>query len=117
MLNLTEINNTIEELEHGNTTYDSCIKLAALYTVRDKLNTDTVIEEYHDILPQYQHYVSVKRKYQLGELTDKAIIHSIDSVCQELFEFIQTMYSCTDTDIERTAIKAMINRLNALVEG
>ena len=40
MLNIAEIENTIQELENGNTTFDSCIKLASLYIVREHhLNT------------------------------------------------------------------------------
>ena len=116
MLNLTEINNTIDELENGKTTFDACIKLASLYTVRDRLNSDKVTHEYHDILPQYHHYVSVKRKYQLGELTEQSVIDSLDGVCQELYEFIQTMYSCTNMDAERTAMKNMVDRLENIFE-
>ena len=69
MLNLEEINNTIDQLEEGNTTFDNCIKLSALYIVRDKLQSalqseiveepevvDAIENELSDILPQYRKY-------------------------------------------------------------
>ena len=118
MLNMDEINNTIEELENGNTTYDACIKLSALYNVRDRLmNKETVDEteeELEDILPQYRLYCEVKRKYQLNELTEDAVVLAIKDVCTEVTEFIHTLYSSTDMQQERDTIKAMLNSLQEI---
>ena len=36
-MNMKEINNTIYELENGETTHASCQKLAALYIVKDHI--------------------------------------------------------------------------------
>ena len=81
MLDLEEINNTIEELENSRTTYDNCLKLASLYIVRENISpkekpdTDEnkaiyndVVKEYSDILPAYSDYCESKRKYQMNEI-------------------------------------------------
>lgn len=112
MLNVNEINNTIEELENSNTTFDTCIKLAALYTVREHLKQpDTVTQELDDILPKYQLYREVKRKYQLHELAESAVQLSIRDVCIEIKEFIQSLYSSSDMEEERIALNNMITEL------
>ena len=117
MLNLQEINETIEQLENGATTFDTCSKLASLYIVRDNLTKtqepvyNKVETELNDILPQYRMYCEVKRKYQLKELTDQAVYLAMQDVCTEIREFIQTLYSSTDTPQEREMIRNLINQL------
>ena len=97
MLNLEEINNTISELEQGETTFDACIKLSALYTVRDKLLTpQTEVEnELDDILPVYRKYVDVLKAYQMGNSSDSALSDCMQLLCQEIQEFIISLYSST----------------------
>lgn len=117
MLNIEEINNTIEQLENGSTTFDSCQKLASLYIVRncyldslskvvsDKNTNDLdVIKEYSDILPEYSRYCSIKRKYQLNELGKDVVLESLKCVCKEINEFIHTLYNSTDFSEERDII-------------
>lgn len=114
MLDVTEIQSTIKDLEDGDTTFDTCIKLAALYTVHDRLtqqSPDTIEKELNDILPQYKLYKEVKRKYQLHELNETAVYLSMQDVCKELKELIQSIYSGTDTEQERQLIKEMIQSL------
>ena len=117
MLNIDEVNNTIIELENGDTTFDACIKLAALYTVKQHYKhseTDSVVSELSDILPQYRKYVNIKKRYQLGELAEIAVENQIKRVCKEISEFIHTLYSGTDMPIEREYIKDMLNGLQNL---
>lgn len=115
MLNVAEINNTIEELENGNTTFDACNKLASLYIVREHIGKrDMVEQEYQDILPQYRRYIAIKKQYQKGELSEKAVMDSINLVCKELQEFIQTLYSCTDMEVERNAIFTMVEQIQKI---
>lgn len=125
MLDYEEITNTIEELENGETTYDSCIKLASLYIVEEhiksRLNSivdsstsvsnSSVIDELNDILPQYRLYCEVKRKYALNELTSEAVIMSMRDVCGEIYEFLHILYSNTDMQAEREEIKKLIAKL------
>ena len=124
MLDLQEINNTIEQLENGDTNFANCQKLASLYIVRDNLQKakiqpesgqiDGVEKELSDILPQYRLYVTVKRKYQLHELPKEAVMLAMTDVCQEIQEFIQTLYTGTDMAYEREQLTEMIKDLQTI---
>lgn len=121
MIDMQEVLNTIDELENMPTTFDTCMKLASLYIVRDKykppLQTvvdtkyDEVKQELSDILPAYKKYCTIKRKFQLHEIPASAVITGIDMVCREIDEFIRTLYSSTDMIEERNALKNTIDRL------
>lgn len=115
MLDLREIENTIEQLEGGTTTFDTCLKLASLYVVRDRLlesvDADITEAELKDILPQYKRYCEIKRKYQIGELSESAVLSSMILVCKEIKEFLQSLYSGTDMSEERNYIYNMIKEL------
>ena len=113
MLNIDEINATIRQLEQSNTTFDTCSKLASLYIVRDKIGVDQnpVEQEVREILPQYERYCSVKRMFQMREIGEQAVFESMAIVCLEVEEFINTLYSSTDTDTERQIIKGMLGNL------
>lgn len=113
-MNIADINRTIKELEDDSTTFENCGKLASLYIVRDKFSKDKVQNELDDILPQYQKYVEIKRKFQFGELSEKAVENQIKAVCKEVSEFIKTLYTGTDMPIEREYIKNMLNSLQKL---
>lgn len=121
-MNITEINNTVIELENGDTNFANCQKLASLYIIQDRYNRstqntdievkeDVVQEELQDILPQYQRYCEIKRKFQLNEVTENAVINSIHNVCQEITEFIRTLYGSTDMQEERDAIQQMLSAI------
>ena len=84
-MDMQEITNTIEELENGDTTFDNCIKLSALYSVRDNLKSDTR-QELEDILPTFRMYSAVKTKYQLKELDKNALIFAMTDMCREITE-------------------------------
>lgn len=122
MLDLEEVENTIHELENADTTFDTCIKLSSLYIVREYLNkpvsgvidglSSAVEEELSDILPSYKKYCRVKRAYQLHETDKEHILVEMQKVCQEIQEFIQALYSHTDTSEERTYIKNVLTILS-----
>ena len=115
MLNLKDIDETIEELENGATTMANCQKLAYLYIVRDKItktDSDTVVQEYSDILPSYERYKTEKTKYQLGGGNKQGIINYLSLLCTEIEEFIKTLYSSTDTPEERAIIKEKITKIS-----
>lgn len=107
MLDLQEIENTIQELEDSDTTFDTCIKLSALYNVRDHLtkHSDEVTLELSDIFPAYQKYVDAKYKFQMNEISDSQMIKFMELLCQEIKDFISSLYSGTDTDTERHYIE------------
>ena len=111
MLDMVEILDTIKELENGSTTFDNCSKLASLYIIKDKFIKDKVEEELNDILPTYRRYVTVKRNYQLQETTKENVLLHLKSVCDELSEFLLTLYRCTDFEQERTLIRNLFKEV------
>ena len=118
MLDLEEINNTIKELENGDTTFDTCIKLASLYIVQERINStlsktittlsteknDAVQKELSDIIPSYSKYCTAKKSWKLGNVDENQVLQTLKFMCVEIREFIQTLYSSTDTEKERLYI-------------
>lgn len=77
-MNMKEINNTIYELENGETTHASCQKLAALYIVKDHIE---------------------------GQDPDKEIINDIPKVSDS--EFMQKAISSDPTNLWSTLDEGM----------
>lgn len=111
-MDIVEINNTITELETGPTTFDSCQKLASLYIVRDNLHKDQVINEYDDILPSYRAYCNSKELYQRGEVPESFMKTSLQSLSNEIYEFLHILYISADTQLEQNAFRDAITKLN-----
>ena len=121
MLDIEEIENTIHELEEGDTTFDTCIKLSALYNVREHiLNagqkvTDNVTKELGDILPHYEAYIRAKQNYQLEKVGEETVVQYMTAVCQEIKEFMLALYTSTDTPQERFLLHNMVKTLLAKI--
>ena len=121
MLDLQDVNSSIKALENGDTTYENCEKLASLYIIRQyfnkplKSNGNAMENEYKDILPQYHKYIELKRRYQLGEVNEKAVENSIKKVCTEIVEFLRTFYQCIDTPQERLIITKMLAEIQRII--
>lgn len=118
-MDINAIIDNIEELENASTTVDNVKELASLYIVRKNYKNGN-LPEYHnkstkeleDILPQYSKYIEIKRQYQLGNVSEQAVRKAIRRVCKEIFEFINTLYSCTDMKDERDCIRNLISTLS-----
>jgi len=119
-MDLYLIDSTIDELESGETTFINCERLASLYIIKEHFKKyplvlrglyDEVEEELNDIAPQYKQYCEIKRDYQLGKTTKEAVISSMKCVCKEIEEFINILYSSTDTPEEREELKQLINKI------
>jgi hypothetical protein len=113
MLNLEEIENTIEALEHGDTTFSACERLAALYIVRDKLKDDEepTEKEINDILPSYRHYADTKRKFHAHKLTEDAVVAALQSLCTEIADLMRVLYASTEMIEERREIGRLLGDL------
>ena len=109
-MNIKDIEETIDTLENASNTFDNAFKLSALYIIREhmkpvlKSKIDTVESELKDILPQYQSYVSIRRDFQLGKTTEEAVLKVLESLCQEIKEFLQALYASTSSPQERTLL-------------
>ena len=114
-MNISTINDLIDEMENGDTSLSNIRNLSALYNVKSHLlgsnNYDNTTKELSDILPSYLQYIDIKRRYQLHEITDELLYINMKQLCQEIKEFIQALYSGTDTPKERELIKQMVNEI------
>ena len=120
-MDLKAIEDNILELENDDTTVENVQELASLYIVRENYknanltaNINESARELEDILPQYTKYVEIKRQYQLGELPEQAVKKSIRLVCKEIYEFIKTLYCCTDMKAERDCIDELLLKLRRI---
>lgn len=114
-MDIKAIEDNIKELENDITNIDNVQELACLYIVRDNLlkqDTNTVEQELNDILPAYKKFCTTKIKYQLQEVTEDAVIHDMKIVCQELKEFILSLYSNSDFYKERQPLIKMLASLH-----
>lgn len=117
-MDLEIIEDAIYELENSEINADNVLELASLYIVRqnnlDRLKTENnrdVEDELNDILPYYRKYCETKRKYQMHEITEDAVITGIERVCKEISELISTIYRNTDMAKERKQIRKMLETL------
>jgi len=112
MISIEQLNEEISLVENETPTHTSMQKLAAMYTVRDHIldNSNVVVSEYKDILPSYTVYCNNKKKYKLGEITDGPVLQSMNSLCREIKEFLQAIYSSTESAEERQALSSALNQ-------
>ena len=118
-MDIEYINALIEDLEQSELSLSNIRNLASLYIVRkeliENLQYDNVRTELDDILPSYIEYVRVKKKYQLNEVTEQAVFISMQTLCREIREFIQSLYSNTDTPKEREMLRNLIDQVKETV--
>lgn len=114
-MDLLVINDLIDDIESGDTSLSNIRNLSALYNVKSHLigtkKYDSIVKELNDILPSYLQYIEVKRKYQMKEVSEELVLSYLKSVCKEIKEFVQTLYSGTDTEGERKIIKQMVKEI------
>ena len=113
-MDIQAIEDNIKELENSITNVDNVQELANLYIVREHIirrNTNPVDKELNDILPAYTKYCSTKQSYQLNQVPEDAVIHDMVLLCQELKDFVLTLYSSTDFYKERKILLNMIEGL------
>ena len=111
MINLELIQRTIEELERSDTTFSNCEKLADLYIIRDHL-IEEVETESAELLPSYTRYCETKTRYQKREVGKDLMLDSFQSVVREIGDFLQILYSHTDTQEEREMISIILRRFS-----
>ena len=108
-MKLDVINETINELEEAELSLSNIRNLAALYTVKTHMlgaqNYDGTTRELGDILPSYLTYIEKKRLYQMHEIAEDAVLRALEALCNEINEFLRTLYSGTDTEQERHILK------------
>ena len=118
------IEDTIAELEQDATSFDNCEKLAYLYICRDNyykrttgmINSDTNPQkELEDLLPAYNKYVDTKTRYQKYEVVEQMLIYSMDRLCEEIVEFISSLYHNTETEAERALLIKLVDDIRSAI--
>lgn len=116
-MDLQIIEENIKILESEDTTVKNVQDLANLYTVYDRLrykqpHNDQTLQELNDLMPAFNSYVEAKRLNQLGQTNEEAVEHTLKLLCQELKEFIETLYTNTSSRRERLSLLYMVKELN-----
>nr|DAE06076.1 MAG TPA: hypothetical protein [Siphoviridae sp. ctsxw88] len=73
--------------------------------------TDIAEKEYKDIQPRYAEYCNVKKQYQLNTVPQELLKQSTKYLCKEIEEFIQILYTNSDTDFEKTEFKNSLEKM------
>lgn len=114
-MNMEIINEMIDELEQSEPSLSNVRNLSALYNVRTNLlgtnRFDKVSKELSDILPSYIQYIDTKRRYQLHEVSEELLYNNMKELCREIKEFVQMLYSGTDTQTERDILQRTIKEI------
>lgn len=114
-MDISTINELIDDLENAETSLSNVRNLSALYNVKTHLlgteKFDKTTKELNDILPSYINYIETKRRYQLKEINETNVLIQLQRVCKEIKEFIQTLYSGTDMPKEREILQQMIKEM------
>lgn len=112
-MDIKAIDTVIKELEDSDTTADNVQELSSLYIVKEYLqkHNNNVEKELNDILPAYNEYVDCKRNYQLHKGNIDSMLFCFKILCQEVEEFVYSIYSGTCTGKERRYFNTMLSNL------
>lgn len=119
MIDLQAIDERINILEDNAISTEDIVELASLYVIKQNTklpDMNVITAELDDILPQYKTYCNIKRRYQLGEVDQVAVIKALKGVCQEIKEFLCTLYSHTDMGKERILLLNMVEEIHKKFE-
>ena len=116
-MDLQIIEENIRLLEEDDTNVENVQDLANLYIVYDRLrfkkhSKNSSQAELNDIMPAFEAYCEARKQNQLGQTNEEAVQHNLKLLCQELKEFIETLYANTESRKERLSILYMIRDLN-----
>ena len=87
----------------------------SLLDTLESVSHNNADSELQDILPAYQKYIDTKRRYQQYEVVDKMLIYAMQSLCDEIVEFIADLYHNTETEAERALIIEMITNMRSAI--
>lgn len=120
-MNTDEIHKCIDRLLNADTTYSNCQKLASLIVISDyitrNINSSTKDDfrdagrELSDILPSHENYCETKTNFQLKKTGKEPVIEALICVCNEVQDYIHSLYSCTSMPEERVVLENFIDNL------
>lgn len=77
----------------------------------DENSAEDIVKEYKDILPRYEYYKNAKIRYQTGEITEQALVVSVNDMCREIYEFCEILYTNADTESEKRQYLSLFQSL------
>lgn len=77
----------------------------------DENSAEDIVKEYKDILPRYEYYKNAKIRYQTGEITEQALVVSVNDMCREIYEFCEILYTNADTVAEKRQYLSLFQSL------
>ena len=107
MITKNDVYASIRYYEQEQPTIENCKILASLYTCLDHFDKSDEEKELNDIIPAYQRYVEIKRKFQMHEISESALLDATRIVCLETTEFLSLLYRGSDTESERELIRTI----------
>lgn len=117
-MDIEAINNSISDLESGDTTVSACEKLAHLYIIREHITNENkaglsrIRGEFSDILPSYIKYVETKKQYQQHKTSLEDVEYCMSTLCKDICEFIHILYNSTESSVERKCISSTIYNIS-----
>lgn len=78
----------------------------------DENSAEDIVKEYKDILPRYEYYKNAKIRYQTGEITEQALVSSVNDMCREIYEFCEILYTNADTAAEKQQYLSLFQSLS-----
>lgn len=130
MITLEELTADIAELESKPTTFQNCERLSVLYALQDRLQKSaeqshimsyscvTELQESveplteNNILPSYSAYVDTKRQYQQGEISKEKVLKNLETLSDEIKDFLKRLYRNSDMPEERNILSKTITEIN-----
>lgn len=124
-MELVEVNSMIRELERSDSSLSTARNLAALYVIQGQLqgrlddipskSNDVVLTELYEVIPSYKRYVIAKRRQQLNEISDEAVLNTLTRLGKEIKDFIRTLYTSTSSEAERKVLHKIVTDLKDVV--
>lgn len=113
MLNLKDIDASIEYYENQPSSLENCRILADLYTCR-KYTTIQSYDNENGFRNAFRSYIGKKRNYQLHKESKENLLEAAEILASELSNLISTLYLNTETQNERDIL---INTLNKTLQS
>ena len=90
MINLDEIEDEINRLEHGNTTYSACEKLSVLYTVRNQLSQGDCPKQAEESYSSYS--FAAEPKSEFLKVVADAPLEGVMDILNKHMEVVKAIY-------------------------
>lgn len=109
MLNIKDIEASIEYYEKQPSSLENCRILADLYTCKKYANIS--YKEKIPFLGSYRSYMEAKKSYQLKRTEKSTIIEEMQALSVEMEDFFFLLYRNTETESEREILKNTLDKI------